>query len=179
MSDQFLGEIRAMSFNYPPKGWAFCNGQILPINQNQALFALLGTTYGGNGTTNFQLPNLQGRLAIGSGQGPGLTNRTLGETGGEASHVLTVAEIPAHRHSINAYTAPGAPTNTPDSSVILASASTNQSGNPGVPVYGSGAPTIPTVSLGQGGGSQPHENQMPYLVMNYCIAMVGIFPSRN
>ncbi len=179
MSDQFLGEIRAMSFNFPPQGWAFCNGQTLPINQNQALFALLGTTYGGNGTTNFQLPNLQGRLAIGFGQGPGLANRVLGESDGEASHALTIVEIPAHTHSINAYTAPGAPTNVPGSSVILASASTDQSGNPGVQVYGSGAPTTPTVPLGHAGGSQPHENRMPYLVMNYCIAMVGIFPSRN
>jgi microcystin-dependent protein len=179
MSDPFLGEIRAMSFNYPPKGWAFCNGQTLPINQNQALFALLGTTYGGNGITTFQLPNLQGRLAIGSGQGPGLTNRTLGESSGEAAHALTIAETPNHTHSINAYTAPGAPTNVPSPSVILASASTDQTGNPGVLVYGSSAPTTSTVPLGQAGNSQPHENEMPYLVMNYCIAMAGIFPSRN
>src|ERR1700756_3697662 len=114
MSEQFLGEIRAFSFGFAPKGWTFCNGQLLPINQNQALFSLLGTTYGGNGTTNFQLPNLQGTLPMGQGQTP------LGGGLGEEFHPLIAPEIPAHPHTVNPYSAPPNPTNVPDSTVILA-----------------------------------------------------------
>ncbi len=179
MADPFLGEIRAFSFEFAPQGWAFCNGQVLPINQYQALFALIGTYYGGNGTSNFALPNLQGRLAIGFGQGNGLQPYAIGQPGGEASHALITSEIPIHTHTIGAFTSPSAPTNVPGTSVILASASSSESGNPGVLAYGSGAINTPIAPLGAAGSSQPHENQMPYLVMNYCIALAGIFPSRN
>jgi microcystin-dependent protein len=179
MAQPFISEIRTFSFNYAPRGWALCNGQILPINQYQALFSLIGTYYGGNGTTNFALPNLQGRLAIGFGQGNGLQNYTIGQSAGEASHTLLTPEMPMHTHSAGAFTVPGAPTNVPSSSVILASASTSESGNPGVLAYGTGAINTPIAPLGLAGGGQPHENQMPYLVLNYCIALEGIFPSQS
>jgi microcystin-dependent protein len=175
MSDQYLGEIRAFPFNFPPKGWVLCNGQTLPINQNQALFALLGTTYGGNGTTTFQLPNLQGTLAMGQGQ-PGTT---VGETIGEEFHTLILAESPSHTHSVNAYATPANPTSVPDSTMILAAASSDQTGNPAVLVYGANTPNTPMAPLNTTAGNQPHENRMPYQVLSYCIAMTGIFPSRN
>ena len=174
MSDNFLGEIRAFSFGFAPKGWALCNGQTLPINQNQALFALLGTQYGGNGSTNFQLPNLQGTLPMGIGS----VAATIGERLGEETHTLTIAEIPAHTHSVNAFTAPQNPTNVPAATVMLATVTTDQTGNPSVLVYGATANTA-MAPLDPVGGSQPHENRMPFLVMNYCIALQGIFPSRN
>jgi microcystin-dependent protein len=173
MSDYYLGEIRAFSFGFAPRGWAFCNGQTLPINQNQALFALLGTQYGGNGTTNFQLPNLQGTLPM----GVGTVATPLGQRFGEEFHTLGIAEVPAHTHTVNAFTVPPNPTNVPDSTVMLATATTDQSGNPSVLAYGAGTDT-PMAPLDPIGG-QPHENRMPFLVMNYCIAMQGIFPSRN
>ena len=179
MSAPFVGEIRAFGFNFAPQGWALCNGQTLSINQNQALFALIGTSYGGDGVQTFMLPNLQGRLAVGGGQGPGLQNYTVGESTGEPTHQLATAEMPAHGHSINAYSAPPNPTYVPGPAVILASASTDQSGNPGVLAYGSGTLNTTIAPLGNSGGGVPHENQMPYLVMNYCIALQGIFPSRN
>jgi microcystin-dependent protein len=173
MSEQFLGEIRAFSFGFAPKGWTFCNGQTLPINQYAALFSLLGTQYGGNGTTNFQLPNLQGTLPIGLGQ----IGTVIGQTLGQETHTLTAAEIPPHSHTVNAFTAPTNPTNLPDSTVILATVTTDQTGNPGVQAYGAN-PNIPLAPLDPIGG-QPHENRMPFQVLSYCIALVGIFPSRN
>jgi microcystin-dependent protein len=173
MSDYFLGEIRAFSFGFAPKGWTMCNGQTLPINQYQALFALLGTQYGGNGTTNFQLPNLQGTLPIGVSD-----ILAIGERLGEEFHTLSIAETPVHTHTVNAFTAPSNPTNVPNSTVMLAAATTDQSGNPGVLAYGAGANT-PMAPLDPAGGGQPHENRMPFLVMNYCIALQGIFPTRN
>jgi microcystin-dependent protein len=174
MSNQYVGEIRAFSFNFAPTGWALCNGQLLPINQNQALFSLLGTQFGGNGTTNFQLPNLQGSVAISMG-----SSFVVGQRLGEATHTLIQGEMPTHTHAMNAFTSPANPTNVPSSSVILASATTDQTNNPAVLAYGAGTPNAPMAPLGAAGGSQPHENRMPYLVMNYCIALVGIFPSRN
>ena len=179
MSNPFVGEIRAFGFSFPPAGWALCNGQTLSISQNQALFALIGTLYGGDGVQTFMLPNLQGRLAVGAGQGPGLQNYGVGESTGEAAHQLTTAEMPVHSHSINAYTAPPNPTNVPGPTVILASASADEAGNPVVLAYGSSALNTTIAPLGNAGGGVPHENQMPYLVMNYCIALQGIFPSRN
>jgi microcystin-dependent protein len=175
MSEPFLGEIRAFSFNFPPRGWAFCNGQILPINQNTALFALLGTTYGGNGTTTFQLPNLQGTLPIGMGP----INAVLGGTLGEEFHTLLSGEMPAHNHTLGAFSNPVTPTDIPTSSVILATATTDQTGNPGVLAYGTGTPATQVTTTGVGGSNQPHENRMPFLVTNYCIALQGIFPTRN
>jgi microcystin-dependent protein len=164
MSEPFLGEVKIISWNFPPKGWTFCNGQLLPINQNQALFSILGTTYGGDGRVNFALPNLQGRSPIHVGNGI-----VLGELGGETSHTLNISELPAHNH---------------------------------VPVGNSGAPTLPSAqgnlwcsnpsqynttldsqmnpaSIGNTGGNQPHENMSPYLVLNFIIALQGIFPSQN
>lgn len=165
MGTPYLAEIRIVSFNYPPKGWAFCNGQILPINQNQALFSLLGTTYGGNGQTTFALPNLQGRIPIHMGNG-----FVLGGLSGEESHTLQPAEIPAHSHLWNATNTAA---NTPDPSGSLLGA---------VQAYNGPASNLVTMYQGQlstVGGSQPHENRQPYLTLNFCIALQGIFPSQN
>jgi microcystin-dependent protein len=174
MSEPFIAEIRIFSFAFAPRGWTFANGQLLPINQNQAIFSLFGTTFGGNGVTNFALPNLQGNIAVGNGN-----SFVLGETGGEASHTLTVAEMPAHTHSVNAVldgTAAGA---TSPGGNFLASAFSSQAGNPAVNVYSTAGPAITAGPTGSTGGGQPHENRMPYLTLNYCIALQGIFPSRN
>ncbi len=168
MSEPFLSEIKIMSFGFPPKGWATCDGQLLPINQNQALFALLGTTYGGDGRVNFGLPNLQGRAPMHTGNG-----HTLGERGGEAAHTLSIAEMPQHVHVASATSAAatsGAPNNT---RVLAQSAGAN--------LYA--APTNLTAmasnALANVGGSQPHQNMQPFLVLNFCIALQGIFPSQN
>src|SRR5262245_9239204 len=166
MAEPFLSEIRMMSFGFPPKGWALCNGQLLPINQNQALFSLLGTTFGGDGRVNFALPNLQGRTPIHTGSG-----HTLGERGGEQGHTLSMAEIPAHIH-------------------ILAGSSvaTGGNANPTDRVLGSGnnvyhppanLVALSPTSLANAGGSQAHLNMQPFLVLNFCIALQGIFPSQN
>ena len=172
MAEPFLSEIRIMSFVFPPKGWALCNGQLLPINQNQALFSLLGTTYGGDGRVNFGLPNLQGNVPIHEGQG-----HLRGEKGGEQSHTLNSNEMPTHFHPLNAsktqadqatlVTPPG---NTPN---ILAAVTGAQ--------Y-SAAASLTTLDPGtvtNAGGSQAHLNMMPFLVLNFCIALQGIFPSQN
>jgi len=166
MSEQFLSEIRIFSFNFPPKGWALCNGQLLPINQNQALFALLGTTYGGNGQTNFALPNLQGQTPIHDGNG-----HTLGETAGKSSHTLTIQELPTHLHVLSAATNDG---NTPiPTGNLLAGVPAKIYADP------TGLTPLHPASVTNVGGSQPHNNMMPYLVLNFCIALQGIFPSRN
>jgi microcystin-dependent protein len=167
MADPYIGEVKVISFNFPPKGWAFCNGQLLPINQNQALFSILGTMYGGDGRVNFALPNLQGRVPLHAGSG-----FTVGQQGGEVSHTLTISELPAHTHSVNASSSNGdtaLPANT-----ILAS-SLNQS-------YRAPDQALTTLlpgSIGNAGGSQPHDNLSPYLTVNFVIALVGLFPSRN
>jgi microcystin-dependent protein len=165
MSEPFLSEIRIMSFNFPPKGWAFCNGQLLPINQNQALFALLGTTYGGNGQTNFALPNLQGRTPIHSGAG-----FTLGQTGGEQSHTLTMSEMPAHNHTVQGSSDNGASV-LPTDGVLAAAAG----------LYGDATQltTLLPATVTNVGGSQPHLNMQPFLTLTFCIALQGIFPSQN
>ena len=179
MSEPFLSQIEAFPYNFAPKGWAFCAGQLLPINQNQALFALLGTTFGGDGIRTFALPDLRGRLANGFGQGAGLANYTLGQRGGEEAHTLTAAETPPHSHLVNAVkngTAGG--TSTPGGAVTLGEGYSNEAGSPTVNIYSSAAPTIAMGSLAPTGG-QPHENRMPYLTLNYCIALQGVFPSQN
>ena len=179
MAQPFLSQIEAFPFNFAPKGWAFCAGQLMPINQNQALFALLGTTFGGDGRTTFALPDLRGRLANGFGQGPSLANYTLGQRAGEESHTLTTAETPPHSHLIDADnngTTGGA--NTPGGGVTLGADYANEAGSPAVNIYSSAAPTIAMGSLGPTGG-QPHENRMPFLALNYCIALQGVFPSQN
>jgi microcystin-dependent protein len=168
VSDPFLGEVKIISWNFPPKGWAFCNGQLLPINQNQALFSILGTTYGGNGQTNFGLPNLQGRAPIYQGQG-----FTLGQIGGEENHTLTLQEMPAHNHFVQG-TSITADQNNPASNALAASS--------GFQLYTaqitSLTPLDPSTITNSVGG-QPHSNLQPYLVLNFIIALQGIFPSRN
>jgi microcystin-dependent protein len=166
VSEPFIGEIKVISFNFPPKGWAFCNGQLLPINQNQALFSILGTTYGGDGRTTFALPNLQARMPI--HQGPGFTP---GQAGGEVAHTLSVNEMPAHTHVARARSAVSNPGGTPAGSVWA------QSGD----AMFAAAPTgsLAPAAIGNAGGGQPHTNEAPYLVLNFVIALQGIFPSRN
>ena len=168
MSEPFLSEIKIVSFNFPPKGWALCNGQFLPINQNQALFALLGTTYGGNGQTTFALPNLRGRVPIHMGGG-----HTLGEVAGTTAVTLTQQQMPQHLHSLQGSTAT-ANTDTPSTSTLLAGSAPNDLYAGPVALSALLPATVSSV-----GGSQPHNNMMPYLVLNFIIALQGIFPSRN
>ena len=162
----FLSEIRIMSFNFPPKGWAECNGQLLPINQNQALFSLLGTTYGGDGRVNFALPDLRGRVPIHTGSG-----HTLGERAGEQAHTLTIAELPTHSHVMNAADNP-AGTNTASATTYLGKQANTYA--PAANLTALAATEITNV-----GGSQAHLNMQPFLVLNFCIALQGIFPSPN
>jgi len=185
MGSPYLSEIRIMAFTFAPKGWALCNGQTLPIAQNQALFALLGTTYGGNGTTTFQLPNLQGRAALHFGVDPFGTPYALGQTGGQPSHTLTSAETPAHTHTLNGAASPAdaAPGGvTPSPTLALAQAAAFEGTNPpaAVSLYSTSAAntTMAGVAVGQTGG-QPHENRQPFLTLNFCISLTGIFPSRS
>ena len=179
--DQFVGEIRIFPINFAPKGWMPCNGQLLPISQNTALFSILGTTYGGNGQTNFALPNLQGRVALNPGQGPGLSDRDLGEQGGNPTVTLLSSEMPAHNHPLF-FTDAQATTNAPAADVMPAfNASLNF---PGItkPVNTYAAPgsivQLAPQALSITGGSQPHNNMQPYLVLNYYIAVQGIYPPR-
>ena len=165
MSEPFLSEIKIVSFNFPPKGWALCNGQLLPINQNQALFSLLGTTYGGNGQTNFALPNIRGRVPIHIGNG-----HTLGEAAGSTSVTVNIQQLPTHLHALQATNTNGAIAN-PTNAVL--GAANNFYTNP------VSLTTLNPASVTSVGGSQPHNNMMPYLVLNFIIALQGIFPSRN
>ena len=169
MSEPFLSEIRIFSFNFAPRGWAACNGQLLSIPQNAALFSLIGTYYGGNGVSNFQLPNLQGLVPMHWGNGAGLTPRVIGETGGEPTHTLSTNEVPAHNHLLNANS--NAANNTAPGSNLLASAETYESQSTLI--------SLASNTLSPIGNNQSHENRQPYLVMNFCIALVGVFPSRN
>jgi microcystin-dependent protein len=169
MSDPFIAEIRIVGFNFAPRGWALCNGQLLPISQNTALFSLVGTTYGGNGTTNFALPNLQGSAPMHPGQGPGLTPRTLGETDGSETVSLLASEVPAHAHG---FLAAGTDANT--SSPANASPAVAE-----VPQYRpSGDTSMAPAALGPAGSGQPHNNMQPYLTLTFVIALQGVFPSR-
>ncbi len=186
MSEPYLGQIEAFPFNFAPRGWQPCQGQLLAISQNQALFALLGTTYGGNGTTNFALPDLRGRVAMGQGDGAGLTSRSIGQQVGEENHTILITETPAHTHAIN--TAPNAPTgsnvDTPSSTVVLATATGTQGSNTLVVNPYITTPPAPDTAMAPSAiapnsGGQPHSNMMPFLAMQFCIAMTGIFPSRD
>jgi microcystin-dependent protein len=166
MAEPFLSEIRIFSFNFPPKSWALCNGQLLPINQNQALFALLGTTYGGNGQTTFALPDLRGRVPMHTGGG-----LVLGQRAGEEAHTLSLAEMPAHTHQAKA---------SGNGPTVTAPTGNFWSSNTGFTAYGTAGDTaMAPAAIGNTGGSQAHENRSPYLTLNYCIALQGIFPSQN
>lgn len=176
--EPYLGQIESFAFGIIPKGWAPCNGQLLSIAQNQALFSLLGTTYGGDGVTNFALPDLRGRISLGVGQGPGLPTANLGTRSGEEAHTLLWTEVPAHTHSVNAVNnGANGGTNVPGTGVTLGSARL-PAGGAAVNVYSATTPSLSMAAVNFVGG-QAHENRMPYLTMNYCIALVGIFPSRT
>jgi len=169
MADPFVAEIRIFPFNFAPKGWAWCDGQLLPLSQNTALFSLLGTTYGGNGKSNFALPDLQGRAPMHPGQGPGLSLHDLGETGGSETVSLLESEIPSHQHSVNVVNDSGAQPNPGQAYVARAN------------IYNS---TFSNVSmndqdLAPAGGDQPHNNMQPYLTFYFCIALQGVFPPRT
>ena len=166
MSEPFLSEIKIVSFNFAPKGWALCNGQLLPINQNQALFALLGTTYGGNGQTNFALPNLRGRVPISFGNG-----HNLGEAAGSTAVTVNIQQLPTHLHFLQGTTTDGN-VKTPINNILARSVATPYA-------QPSGAIAFPPDAVTSVGGSQPHNNMMPYLALNFIIALQGIFPSRN
>jgi len=171
MSEPFLAEIRIVGFNFAPRGWAFCDGQILPINQNQSLYSLLGTTYGGDGRTSFALPDLRGRAPIHTGQSNGGASRLLGSRGGEETHALSVDEIPQHAHAVQASTSDGN-TPIPENNILAASRSR---------VYTSpdGTEALRSESIANVGGGQAHNNMQPYIAVNFCIALQGLFPSRN
>lgn len=194
MAEAFTGEIRAFGFNFAPRSWAMCNGQLLPITQNEALFSLLGTFYGGDGRTNFQLPDLRSRAPLHAGQGPGLSGYTIGQFGGVETVTLNQSQMPSHSHTPNAsgftVTFPASTadstTATPGPTVRLGKAA----GEPGEPVpniYTTGAadtelgqfPATGNLTIDNTGGSQAHENRMPFLAINYCICLFGLFPSRN
>lgn len=166
MSEPFMGEIKIISWNYAPRNWAFCNGQFLPINQNQALFSLFGTTYGGNGQTTFALPDLRGRAPASFGNG-----LTQGQALGESAHTVTINEMPAHLHQAQGYSQNG--DNAAPTGNVLGTVA-NLFGSPAQNLV-----TFAPASVTNIGGSQPHENRMPYLVLNFIVALIGIFPSQN
>ena len=175
MSDQFVAEIRIFPFNFAPKGWAFCNGQLLPISQNTALFSLLGTTYGGDGMQTFGLPNFQGRAVMNWGNGTGLSSYDLGETSGTTMVTLTQAQMPMHTHTVSAYVG------SPDDQAPTANGWLGERSNPEKLFSDTTTPdSLLAGSFVQpSGGSQAHQNQQPYLALNFVIALYGIFPSRN
>ena len=177
MATPFLGEIYMLGFSFAPRGYALCDGQLLSIQQNAALFALLGTYYGGNGVQTFALPDLRGRAPIHQGQGPGLSNYSMGQSGGQENHTLTQGEMPQHTHQLQAYGSAG--TSRTAQNNLLGSESQNKTS-----FYAPVPPGSPNVlmspqSLANAGGTQPHNNMQPYLVINFSIALAGIFPSRN
>jgi microcystin-dependent protein len=169
----FLGEIRNFGFNFPPRNWAQCAGQLLSIQQNTALFSLLGTMYGGNGTTNFALPDLRGRMPIGWGQGPGLSNYVQGEVGGTENTTLLISNLPSHNHALNAKTG-GGNQGAPTGNLLAASDQRNSQ-------YTSATAdtTLAANAIGNTGSGNSFSNMQPFLTMNYCIALTGIFPARN
>lgn len=176
MADPFVAEIRIFPFNFAPKGWAFCDGQILPISQNTALFSLLGTVYGGDGKSTFALPDLQGSAPMHPGQGPGLSLFDLGQIGGSETITLLQSEMPAHAHGVGRALNDAGNSITPVNSVWAQSAA----GRGGAALYKEGSPTGPVnnQSLNVTGGGLPHNNMQPYLTLNFCIALQGVFPAR-
>ncbi len=174
MADPFVAEIRIFPFNFAPRGWAFCDGQILPLSQNTALFSLLGTTYGGNGKSNFALPNVQGNAPMHPGQGPGLSLHDLGEVGGSQTVSLLESEIPAHTHALMANTTTATKSLPTGNSFAKASAMVPYLAPAGAPLVSMADQTITPA-----GGDQPHNNLQPYLTLNFCIALQGVFPPRG
>jgi microcystin-dependent protein len=176
MASPFLAEIRIFPFNFAPVGWALCNGQSMPIEQNTALFSLLGTNFGGDGITTFSLPNLQGSAPLMPGQGPGLSPRLLGESGGEINVTLLQTQMPSHRHTVQADSGTG--TQSSPANAEFASASVLRQSTK-LYALGEANTTMSAQALGSTGGGQPHNNLPPYLVLNFCIALQGIFPARS
>lgn len=178
MTEAFIGQIQTFGFNFNPRGWAFCNGATLPISQNTALFSLIGTIYGGNGQTTFQLPNFAGRAGVQQGQGPGLTPRTLGETFGTNTVTLTSNQIPAHTHNLVLYAQNNAASraSSPSAGNALSVAS-SAAATAFRPSGTLNAPFPTNMIQPSAGGGQPHQNQQPYLGLNFCIALQGIYPS--
>ena len=172
MSEPFLGEIRMFGFGFAPQGWAQCNGQLLPISQNTALFSLLGTTYGGDGTTTFALPDMQSRVPVCQGQGPGLSSYTEGQAGGAETVTLAATQMPGHTHPVKASSG-AAGSDQPEGRALARSASHIYTAKPDT------STVMNADMLGDAGGSQPHGNIQPYLAVNFCIALTGIFPARN
>jgi microcystin-dependent protein len=179
MADPFIGEIRMFCGNFAPNGWALCNGQLLSISQYQALFSILGTTFGGNGTTNFALPNLQGRVPIHWGQGQGLSPYNIGQTGGAETVGLSVAQMPAHNHQVNA--SPNAATTTVATANVPATVTSTERGQQAPSVYSSNAPSVAMNNgmISPTGGGAPHTNIQPYQCVTFIIALNGIYPSRS
>jgi microcystin-dependent protein len=172
MAQPFVGEIRMFAGNFAPAGWAFCDGQLLPISENETLFNLIGTTYGGDGQSTFALPGLQGRVPIHMGQGSGLSNRQLAENGGTETVTLTTQQLGGHTHPALCSSGGGSPASDPSTATWQPSDSTQYSNAAGTGVIGGGLPTPPA------GGSQPHENMIPFLVVSYIISLFGIFPHQ-
>lgn len=176
MADPFIGEIKMYGFGWAPRGWATCDGQLIPISQNQALFSLLGTTYGGDGRTTFALPNLQGRLPMHQGDGPGRTPRRMGQAGGQEQVTLTTQQLPAHNHTLevdNSSGRTGGANSADPAGHVL--------GRPNTKIYSDRAPDsqMDSKTIGDTGGNQAHDNMPPFQVINFCIALVGLYPSRN
>jgi microcystin-dependent protein len=173
MGQPYIGEIRLVGFNFAPAGWAFCNGQLMAISENETLFNLIGTTYGGDGQSTFALPNLQSRVIIHQGQGPGLSNYIIGEIAGVETVTVTTAQLPIHNHTANCSSSAGSESSpvghiwSADAAGLTAEYSNSQNGQ------------MNAAAIGQSGGNQPHENRMPFLAMNYIISLFGIFPSQT
>ncbi len=172
MSEPFVGEIRMFGFSFAPQGWALCNGQLLPINQNQALFSLLGTTYGGDGRTTFALPDMQSRVPVCQGQGPGLSSYTAGQASGAETVTLAATQMPGHTHPVKASSS-AADSDQPEGRALARSASHIYTAKPDT------STVMNADMLGDAGSGQPHDNIQPYLAVNFCIALIGIFPSRS